>query len=514
MAPAYNLKAMHPLRQLLAAAGLPMPETDADPLITGVTDDSRRVQPGNLFVAYAGVVHDGRDYVPQALAQGAAAVVLEGDSQMALPVPWVAVPNGRRAFALLCAAWHGFPAREMTLIGVTGTDGKTTTVSLIFHILQAAGYRTGLISTVNAVFGDQVFDTGLHITTPDADEIQGYLAQMRTAGITHVVLEVTSHGLAQHRVDGCDFDAAVITNITHDHLDLHGTREAYRAAKGRLFEMSPLHVLNVDDEFSFSYLARLPARRRIFYSREVQPNGYYDDWWLYAPRADGISGHIEAYAFRHARPPLPIPLKTSLVGDYNVANILAAAGAALALGIPMAAIQAGVAALRGIPGRMERIDEGQPYLAIVDFAHTPNALENALRTARSLTAGRVIVVFGCAGERDTLKRFPMGKVAAELADIAIFTAEDPRREPLAAIFAEMDRGAEAAQPRRAQIMHIPHRGEAIRQACMLAEAGDVVIACGKGHEQSLCLGVTEHPWDDREAMRRAIRGERLELPMS
>ena len=502
------------LRQLLAAAGLPAPETSDDPPITGVTDDSRRVQPGNLFVAYAGVTHDGHTYIPQALTRGAAAVILEDARQAPPSAPWVAVPNGRRAFALLCAAWHGFPARALTLIGVTGTDGKTTTASLIFHILQAAGQRAGLISTVNAVFGDQVLDTGLHTTTPDADEVQTYLARMRAAGITHVVLEVTSHGLAQHRVDGCDFDAAVITNITHDHLDLHGTREAYRAAKGRLFEMSPLHVLNVDDEFSFTYLARLPARRRIFYSREVQPNGHYDDWWLYAPRADGISGQIEAYAFRHARPALPIPLKTSLVGDYNVANILAAAGVTLALGIPTEAIQAGVAALRGIPGRMERIDEGQPYLAIVDFAHTPNALENALRTVRGLTNGRVIVVFGCAGERDTLKRFPMGKVAAELADIAIFTAEDPRREPLEAIFAEMDRGAEAAQPRRAQIMHIPHRGEAIRQACALARAGDVVIACGKGHEQSLCFETTEHPWDDREAMRRAIHGGRLELPVA
>jgi len=505
---------MLPLRQLLAAAGLPAPETGNDPPITGVTDDSRRVQPGNLFVAYAGVARDGHAYIPQALARGAAAVILEDARQAPPSAPWMAVPNGRRAFALLCAAWHGFPARAMTLIGVTGTDGKTTTASLIFHILQAAGLRAGLISTVNAVFGDHVLDTGLHTTTPDADEVQTYLAQMRTAGITHAVLEVTSHGLAQHRVDGCDFDIAVITNITHDHLDLHGTREAYRAAKGRLFEVAPLHVLNADDEFSFSYLARLPARRRVFYSHEVQPNGYYADWWLYAPRADGAGGQINAYAFRHASAPLPIPLQTSLVGDYNVGNILAAVGATLALGTPVGAIQAGVAALRAIPGRMERIDEGQPYLAIVDFAHTPNALEHALRTARGLTDGRVIVVFGCAGERDALKRFPMGRIAAELADIAIFTAEDPRHEPLTAIFAEMDRGADAAQPRRAQIMHIPQRGEAIRQACALAEAGDVVIACGKGHEQSLCFGAVEYPWDDREAMRRAIHGGRLEVPMS
>jgi UDP-N-acetylmuramoyl-L-alanyl-D-glutamate--2,6-diaminopimelate ligase len=511
------------LQQLLVAAGLPASPGAERVAITGVTDDSRRVQPGNLFVAYAGVERDGHTFIPDALARGAAAIVCEREwdaenatssipnSQFSIlnsQFP-ILVSNARQAFALLCAAWHGFPSRAMTLLGVTGTDGKTTTANLIFSILKAAGYNAGMVSTVNAVIGERTLDTGLHVTTPDADEVQDYLAQMRAAGVTHCVLEVTSHGLAHHRVDGCDFDVAVVTNITHDHLDLHGTREAYRAAKARLFEMAPVHVLNADDDYSFGYLLKLPAERRIFYSREIQPNGAYGDWWLYPPRVDLVAGRIEAYAFRCAGERLALPLTTHLLGNYNVSNVLAAAGAALAIGVPVEAIQAGVAALHGIPGRMERIDEGQPYLAVVDFAHTPNALENALTALREITTGRLIVTFGCAGERDVQKRFLMGKVAAELADVAIFTAEDPRRESLDAIFAEMDRGAAAARPPRAEVMHIADRGEAIRQACALAQAGDAVVVCGKGHEQSLCFGVTEYAWDDREAMRRAIHGRRL-----
>lgn len=501
------------LQHLLRGVGLPAPPGAEHIIITGITDDSRRVQPGDLFVAYQGLAADGRAFIPQAVERGAAAVVVEGDerSEIGQSRPLIPTPNGRRAFALLCAAWHDFPARDMTVIGVTGTDGKTTTTNLIFNILKAAGYRAGMISTVNAVIGERTLDTGLHVTTPDADELQALLAQMRDAGTTHCVLEATSHGLAQHRVDGVDFDVAVITNITHDHLDLHGTREAYRAAKARLFEMAPVHVLNADDDYSFSYLVKLPAQARIFYSREVQPHGDYDGWWLYPPRADGAAGVIEAYAFRRGAQPLALPLKTRLIGGYNVSNVLAAAGAALAIGAPAEAIRAGVEALRGIPGRMERIDAGQPYLAVVDFAHTPNSLEQVLITLRDITPGRLIVVFGCAGERDMQKRFVMGKVAAELADVAIFTAEDPRRESLDAIFAEMDRGAAAARPARAEIRHAPDRGEAIRQACALAGPGDTVVACGKGHEQSMCFGTTEYAWDDREAMRRAIRGERLAL---
>jgi UDP-N-acetylmuramoyl-L-alanyl-D-glutamate--2,6-diaminopimelate ligase len=395
------------LKQLLDEISIPCPVSAAHISITGITDDSRRVQPGFLFVAYKGVEADGHTFIPQAIARGAVMIVAERDWRLETrecsqpPASglqsFIHVENGRQAFALLCAAWHDHPSRSMTLIGVTGTDGKTTTTNVIFNVLKAAGHKVGMISTVNAVIGERVLDTGLHTTTPDADDVQNYLAHMRDAGATYCVLEVTSHGLAQHRVDGCDFDVAVVTNITHEHLDLHGSREAYRAAKTRLFQMAGTHVLNADDDFSFNHLLKLPVRRRILYSRETQPNGNYSDWWLYPPHVDQARGVIEAYAFKADNWRLDLPLKTNLIGDYNISNVLAACGAALAVGAPVEAIQRGVASQDGIPGRMERIDEGQPYLALVDFAHTPNALANCLIALRRITSGNLIVVFGCAG---------------------------------------------------------------------------------------------------------------------
>ncbi len=243
----------------------------------------------------------------------------------------------------------------------------------------------------------------------------------------------------------------------------------------------------------------------------MQPNGNYDGWWVYPPRVDPATGQIEAYAFKKAGAQQKMSLHTHLIGDYNVSNVLAACSAAMALGIPMDAIRHGIESLHGIPGRMERIDAGQPYLAVVDFAHTPNALENVLLALRRITSGKLICAFGCAGERDVQKRYLMGKAAAGIADIAIFTAEDPRRESLDDIFAEMEHGANDADPKTAQIVKIVDRGEAIQHACALAKAGDTVVALGKGHEQSLCYGTTEYAWDDREAMRLGIRGEKLKL---
>lgn len=493
------------LSQLLAALPRPIAAPAEDPVITSVTDDNRMVQPGSLFVAYKGVAVDAHRFIPDAIARGAAAVVAEV-APVNTDVPTLLVPNGREAFAHLCAAWHDHPSRAMTVIGITGTDGKTTTSNLLYSILRAAGHKTGMISTVNAVIGDQTLETGLHTTTPKADDIQRYLAQMRDAVTTHCVLEVTSHGLAQHRVDGVDFDLAVVTNITHEHLDLHGTREAYRAAKARLFEMARVHVLNVDDDYSFSHLARLDSQRRLLYSREVQPSGAYADWWLFAARADA-AGNIEAHAFRPGQL-LPLPLTTQLTGGFNVSNILAASAAALALDIPVDAIQRGVAAVGGVAGRMQRIDEGQPYLAVVDFAHTPNSLQNCLSALRAITPGRLIVVFGCAGQRDVQKRPMMGATADALADVVILTAEDPRNESFDVICDQIVSGMADG---RAEVHRVLQRGEALRMACSLARPGDTVVACGKGHEQSLCFGATEYAWDDREAMRAAIQGRALPL---
>jgi UDP-N-acetylmuramoyl-L-alanyl-D-glutamate--2,6-diaminopimelate ligase len=500
---------MHKLHDLLSALPSPTAMPAANPTITGVTDDSRAVAPGSLFVAYAGVGVDAHRFIPAALARGASAVVCErADAAPAdAGIPVVVAPNGRAAFAHLCAAWHGHPSRRMTVVGVTGTDGKTTTSTLLHAILTHAGLRTGLITTVAAVIGDTALDTGLHTTTPKADDIQRYLAQMRDAGATHCILEVTSHGLAQHRVDGIDFAVAVVTNITSDHLDLHGTREAYRAAKARLFEMAPVHVLNVDDEYSFSHLARLPSARRLLYSREVQPAGEFADWWLFAPRADFAAGTIDAYAFRPGAHE-PLPLRTSLIGGFNVSNILAACAAARALGIPDDAVRAGIASVASVPGRMQRVDAGQPYLAVVDFAHTPASLDACLRTLREITPGRLIVAFGCAGARDAQKRPVMGAIAAAHADVVVLTSEDPREENFDDICDRIESGMGEG---RGKAVRVPERGEALRRACALAGPGDAVVACGKGHERSLCFGRTEYAWDDVEAMQHAIAGRAMPL---
>ncbi len=499
------------LQQLLAA--LPdTPEVEssidlAQVAITGITKDSRAVTPGTLFVAYRGVENDLHRFIPDAIARGAAGIVCEDAHWRAADtgrIPCIVTPNGRQAFAHLCAAWHNYPSRDLVVVGVTGTDGKTTTSNLIYHILRAAGLQAGMISTVNAVIGERVLDTGLHTTTPDADDVQRYLAEMRDAHLTHCVLEVTSHGLAQYRVDSVDFDIAVITNITHEHLDLHGTREAYRAAKAMLFEMAgrargkgqlkPANILNADDEFSFEYLRAIPVARQLIYSARADTEA--------TVRATHVAHTPAGLLVTLATPQGEMTLESALIGDFNVSNILAAVSAALALEIPREAIQAGVAAMRGVPGRMERISLGQPFTAVVDFAHTPNALEQVLRALRPLTAGRLIVVFGCAGERDRLKRPMMGRAAGQHADVIVLTAEDPRRESLDEIIDQIAAGIDNPS---AQVLRVPDRGEAIRTACALAQAGDIVVACGKGHEQSMCFGTTETPWDDREAMRRVLR---------
>ncbi len=498
------------LSELLRTLPFPYRHDGGDPEIQDVVTDSRHVRPGALFVAYRGLQHDKHTFIPDALARGAVAVVGErsrADAPVPEGFPYVEVPNGREALAWLCAAFRGFPSRRLILIGVTGTDGKTTTVNLIHSILTAAGRRAGMISTVNAVIGNRVYDTGLHTTTPEAPDVQRYLAEMVEAGLTHAVLEATSEGLAQHRVTACDFDVAVLTNITHEHLNFHGTWENYRAAKARLFEMLKASadkglpktaVLNAEDP-SFDYFRRIPADRYLSYA-------------LGRPAdltAEDLRFEPDRTRFRLRTPVGAIPLETALVGEYNVANILAAAGVGIALGLPLEAIAEGVRRLRGVPGRMERIDEGQDFLAIVDFAHTPNALEHALRAARRMTAGRVIVIFGSAGLRDVQKRGMMGRVAGRLADRIVITAEDPRTEDLEAILEAIAEGVQAeGRVEGVDFWRIPDRAEAIRFAVELAQPGDLVIACGKGPEPSMCYGTVEYPWDEREVMRAALR-ERL-----
>ncbi|MCX6066314.1 MAG: UDP-N-acetylmuramoyl-L-alanyl-D-glutamate--2,6-diaminopimelate ligase [Chloroflexi bacterium] len=478
---------------------------DVDPQITSIVADSRQVQPGALFVATRGGSTDGHQFIPSAIAKGAVAVVGE-QSLAGLAVPYLRVENARQSLAYLSAAFHGYPARKLTMIGVTGTDGKTTTSNILYQILLAAVLKTGMISTVNAVIGAEVLDTGFHVTTPDAPDVQRYLAKMVEAGLTHVILETTSHGWAQYRVDACEFDLGIVTNITHEHLDYHGSYENYRAAKSRLFtglaETLPkshgnirLGVLNFDDQ-SYPYLADLTKVRIASYGLSPDSDVRAENI-VYAP--SGIRFTAVGRDFR-------VEIHSQLVGAFNISNCLAALTAAIVgLGIDPQVAARGIASLPGVPGRMERIDLGQNFTAIVDFAHTPNALKVALQASRPLTDGRVIAIFGSAGLRDKEKRRMMAEVAAELADVSILTAEDPRTESLDQILGEMSAGARSKGAlEEKSFWRVKDRGEAIRLALKMAQPGDLVISCGKGHEQSMCFGTTEYLWDDRTAMRAAL----------
>lgn len=504
-----------------------------DTSISGIVMDNRLVRPGYLFVAMPGSSQDGHTFIPDAIRAGAAALV--GEKRLdGLAVPYIQVENSRQALTWLAAAYYGYPARKMTIIGVTGTDGKTTTCNLLYQILLAAGIRAGLISTVNAVIGDEILDTGFHVTTPDAPDVQRYLAQMLAAGLTHAVLETTSHGWAQHRVDACEFDIGVITNITHEHLDQHGSYENYRSAKARLFQSleitlpkpqgNPrLSILNRDDS-SFEFLASVVQSSIKNQKSKITLVGYGLDSAADI-HADSIKYSPYGIHFTVVGPGYSLPLTSPLVGAFNVSNCLAAFTAAVhGLGIDPAIAARGIAALPGVPGRMERIELGQPFTAIVDFAHTPNALDVALKTARNMLSpsperdwpgmesGRIIVIFGSAGLRDREKRRMMAEVGARLADISILTAEDPRTESLAAILEQMAVGARSQAALEDETFYrVPDRGAAIRLGVSLARPGDILLACGKGHEQSMCFGTTEYLWDDRIAMRAAI-SELLDLP--
>ncbi|MDH5505721.1 MAG: UDP-N-acetylmuramoyl-L-alanyl-D-glutamate--2,6-diaminopimelate ligase [Anaerolineae bacterium] len=483
---------------------------DIDPLsplpdvhVSGIALDSRLVQPGDVFFAIQDKV-DRYQYIDQVIARGAVAVIGE-QSSISQPIPHIQVADCRLALAHAAASFYGYPAKKLILIGVTGTDGKTTTANLIYHILNAAGLNAGMISTVNAIIGDQVLDTGFHVTTPEAHDVQRYLAEMVTAGLTHVVLEATSHGLAQRRVLGSQFDLAVVTNITHEHLDYHGSYEGYRDAKGLLFSglnqvepkehaAKPAAILNRDDR-SFEHLSAITQARQISYG--VHPSAQL--------RAANIQQSPDGLKFTAIGTGFQVPIECSLVGDYNVSNCLASLGAALALDIDPAVAQAGIAAMPGVPGRMQRIDLGQDFTAIVDFAHTPNAMLRALQAGREISTGRVIAVFGSAGLRDRAKRRMMAETSAEHADLTILTAEDPRTESLDGILSEMAVGAESKGAVEGQTFwRIPDRGQAIHFALSKTQPGDLLLVLGKGHEQSMCFGETEFPWDDRTALKAAL----------
>jgi len=468
---------------------------DGDVEVTApVVEAHDQVLPGGVFVARPGLGRDGHDFIPAAIAAGAVAVV--GERELELSVPYARVLDAQHAIGHLAAAYHGNPSSRLTIVGVTGTDGKTTTSTLVRAVLEAGlGRRVGLMTTLNADTGDATTDVGLHVTTPGAPQVQELLARMVRNGLTHCVMEMTSHGLAQGRLDGVEVDAAVMTNLTHEHLDYHGGFEAYRDAKGILFQRAAhgIVVVNGDDPAGEHYAALAPEATVTRYSTRGVTEVEFG--------ASGTSFTLDGHHYR-----------TALVGSFNLSNVLAAIALGRAFGIQPDAIQRGLDAVRAIDGRLESIDEGQGFTAIVDFAHTPNSLAAVLETCRRLLggSGRLIVVFGSAGLRDREKRALMAEVAVRAADISVFTAEDPRTEPLEAILEAMAVAATAAGGVEGVTFHrIPDRSEAILFACRQARDGDLVIACGKGHEQSMAFGTTEYPWDDRVAMRAALRGEAI-----
>lgn len=487
--------------------------------VTGIAEDSRRVQPGAVFVAHGGRDGDGHRYIAAALKAGAVAVVGElareeiealGGSRL----PYWQVLNGRDAFALLSAAFYNFPSQRMLIIGVTGTDGKTTTSTLIHSILVAHGIRTGLITTIAARIDDQEMDTGFHTTTPEAFDLQGYLAQMAQAKCKAVVLETTSHALDQARVAYVDYDIAVVTNVTHEHLDWHGTWDRYMQAKARLFQMletsrrksgiPKIAVLNLTDQ-SYQILSALPSDRTITYAVGADVDAMVKARDIVVTR-DGTLFHVTTPAGER-------DTRIALIGAYNVENALAACATGLALDIALGEIERGLAAVSRVKGRMEFVHRGA-FDVIVDFAHTPNALAQTINTVRMLIGsaaqGRVILVFGSAGLRDVQKRRLMGEVAAE-ADVAVLTAEDPRTEDPDAIIAEIASGLlSRGRSEGRDFLREPDRARAIDTAIGLARPGDCIVCCGKAHERSMAYGVVETPWDEFGAIRAALARHDIE----
>ncbi len=480
---------------------------DLDPQrsVRTITCDSREAKTGSLFFAIPGTATDGLRYAGQALGQGAIGVVSERATRPE-GLPGAIVEDGRAAWARASAAWWRHPSREMTLIGITGTDGKTTTTSMLYDLLSRVNRQVGAITSVSATYLGREFETGLHTTTPDAYQLQALLRKMRNNGVDTVVLESTSHGLAHRRVLGCEFDVGVVTNITSDHLDFHETLSGYVEAKAMLFDglgatwrksqQPKIAVLNADDG-NFDRLRRTTADRIVTYSVDAASE----------VKAENIElGEAES-KFRSVTPQWQRDINLNLPGSYNIKNALAAIATAYALDADPDAIVAGLNEFRGVPGRMEPVEMGQPFQVRIDFAHTASSLNEVLIAARSMApTSRIIVVFGCAGLRDRDKRPVMGKVASELADIVILTAEDPRTESLAAILEEIASGCSKAGGIEGEsFLQIEDRADAIRHGVEIARAGDCVLICGKGHERSMCYGVEETPWSDRQAAMDALR---------
>ena len=475
------------------------------PPIDAVRLDSREVQPGDLFVCIPGQRFDGHDFAAAAVAAGAAALVVEQgreDALAGLGVPLAVVPDARRALSSVAAAHEGNPSQRLTVVGVTGTNGKTTTSLLIHAALEAAGEEVGLINTVETRIGLRQSMNDSRMSTPEATEIQRLLAEMVDVGCDYAVVEATSHGLALDRLADVAFDVGVLTQLGEDHLDFHGSVEAYRAAKLRLFEgLSRGAVLNADDP-EYARFAEASSAPVLSYALEAASAD------LTARRIDNVG---DGSTFELVTPEVSLHAQVRLPGRFNVANALAAFGAVIALDLDPYMASVGISQTPGVPGRLQRVMT-TPIGVVVDYAHTGDALANVLELLRGLTDGRLIAVFGAAGERPRARRTGMAAAAARHADYAVLTEEDSRSEPTEEIIDEIaramtDEGAEEGR----RFEREPDRARAIARAIALAEQGDVVLIAGKGHEPTIERADGSHPWDDAEAARDALR-ERFAEP--
>ncbi|MDI2126184.1 UDP-N-acetylmuramoyl-L-alanyl-D-glutamate--2,6-diaminopimelate ligase [Yinghuangia seranimata] len=487
-----------PLSDLYALLGLAAGASEAE--VTGVTHDSRAVRPGDLYAALPGSRAHGAAFAQQAADLGAVAVLTDPDGAEragATGLPVLVVPEPRARLGEVAAAVYGHPADALLLVGVTGTNGKTTTAYLLDGGLRAAGHRTGLVGTVETRIGDLVESSAM--TTPEAPDLQALFAAMAEHGVTAASMEVSSHALAMGRVDGTVFDVALFTNLSQDHLDFHGSMEEYFAAKADLFtpRRARLGVVDVDD----AYGRRLAATAGIPVVT-VSPSGREPADW----HAEHVELGPDGSRFRMVGPNgAKAEAAVRLPGPYNVANAMLAILAQVAVGVPLDTAVAGVAAVPGVPGRMEHVDEGAPFTTVVDFAHTPDAVETALHALREVTANRLFVVLGCGGDRDRGKRPLMGAAAVRLADVAVLTSDNPRSEDPLAILDEMLGGARTVAAPHGELVVEPDRAKAIAWAVDHAEPGDVVVVAGKGHEQGQKIGAEVRPFDDRVEVRAALR---------
>lgn len=481
-----------------------------DPEINAIFCRAQEVKPGGLFVAIKGFAADGHDYIEQAVENGAAAVVCE-EPRTVDAVVWT-VPDSRKALAELAGAFYGYPSKALTVIGITGTNGKTTTSYLIESILDRAGMAVGVIGTINYRFGGQVFANP--VTTPESLELQRILDQMREGGVTHVVMEVSSHALDLHRVHGCAFDLGVFTNFTQDHLDYHKDMAQYWACKSKLFtELLPATtnalpwraVINMDDPKGQELVdeMNLPF---IGCGQHAQ-NGV---------RVLSAQFNLQGIRARLNTPAGVLAVHSPLVGRHNLENILNAVGVGIGLGIELSAIQAGIENLENVPGRLERVTGNNHRFVYVDYAHTPDALENTLLALRALTADRIICVFGCGGDRDRAKRPQMGAIAARLSDLTLITSDNPRSEPPEQIIEEIVAGVNEV----CDVRHTPEsltqrfqgkgygvevdRRKAIHLSIQVSRPGDTILIAGKGHEPYQIIGAQKLAFDDRQEAQAAL----------